>query len=527
MSRRSSAGRSLSLVDYSETDLNKLQQQYRKAEGTKKAYTEKTQVLICRDRQEIQRLQDEREKHVRSLRFSQSRFTRWSDASVVQDLTDMLVSGDKIDQDLQAEKGKGASLKEQIVKWERKLAEQKTGGGTSQCSIKPWRYLLKNTFFMESKLHRATKCFNTTMTRNGELRDELKTMQVEKKQFLHVQSRLGKELHALRKDIGNLMAKCTEALNASVKCQERHRILMEQNSKDVAQFIKQSSSLEQDISRNCKFEVFLDIKDIVRNIPDTGDKVKRKQLDSKELAPQDFEDAIKKILEVTEEKDMDKLVRNFLQMEEHNFTLLKCVNYQQNEAETLRRQISQRCIEREMFVAEKQRQQDQHQALQVKVSIRQEAMEQQLAGFQMRVDFMEKLLDQLKEGVESLLQISCDSFEICPQLGSSDGVQDENIPEYLRKVENRVNELLSLQSFLYFQDNINSQWDMDSLSTIAGQLLGKTPTAVNLPSAAETPAPVADPDLVESVLLEAKEPVRRDDLLTLVNNRAQRKKKTD
>ncbi|KAF3860244.1 hypothetical protein F7725_000499 [Dissostichus mawsoni] len=273
------------------------------------------------------------------------------------------------------------------------------------------------------------------MNRNGELRDELKKMQVEKKQFLHVQSRLGKELHALRKDIGSLMAKCTEAFNASVKFQERQRMLMEQNAKD------------------------------------------RKQLDSKELGPEDFEDAIKKILEVTEESDLDKLVRNFLQMEEKTYTLMKFVNYQQKEAETLQRQISQRCNEREMFVAEKQRQQEQHQALQIKVSIEQEVMEHQLAGFQTRVEFMEKLLDQLKEGCESLLQISGDSFEICNQLGSSDGVQEENIAEYLREVENRVNELLSLQSFLHFQENVKNQWDIDNLSTIAGQLLGKTPRA--------------------------------------------------
>ncbi|KAK1898806.1 Coiled-coil domain containing protein 114 [Dissostichus eleginoides] len=364
---------------------------------------------------------------------------------------------------------------------------------------------------MENKLHRAGKCFNTTMNRNGELRDELKKMQVEKKQFLHVQSRLGKELHALRKDIGSLMAKCTEAFNASVKFQERQRMLMEQNAKDVAQFIKQNSNLEKEMSRNCNFEIFLDIKDFARSW-DNEDKVKRKQLDSKELGPEDFEDAIKKILEVTEESDLDKLVRNFLQMEEKTYTLMKFVNYQQKEAETLQRQISQRCNEREMFI---------------KVSIEQEVMEHQLAGFQTRVEFMEKLLDQLKEGCESLLQISGDSFEICNQLGSSDGVQEENIAEYLREVENRVNELLSLQSFLHFQENVKNQWDIDNLSTIAGQLLGKTPRAVKPPSAAETPAPVADPDLLEPVLLEAKEPVRRDVLLTLVKKRAQRKKKTD
>lgn len=34
--------------------------------------------------------------------------------------------------------------------------EQKTGGGTTLFSIKPGKYLLKNTFFMESKLHRVS-----------------------------------------------------------------------------------------------------------------------------------------------------------------------------------------------------------------------------------------------------------------------------------------------------------------------------------------------------------------------------------
>ena len=48
-------------------------------------------------------------------------------------------------------------------------------------------------------------------------------------------------------------------------------------------------------------------------------------------------------------------------------------------------------------MAEEQRQQEQHQALWNKMSIKQEAVDQQLAVNQ-RVEFMEKLLDQLKEG---------------------------------------------------------------------------------------------------------------------------------
>lgn len=56
------------------------------------------------------------------------------------------------------------------------------------------------------------------------------------------------------------------------------------------------------------------------------------------------------------------------------------------------------CDEREIVVAEEQRQQEQHRALQKKVSIKREETEQQLAGYQKRAEVIEKLLDQLKKG---------------------------------------------------------------------------------------------------------------------------------
>ena len=94
-----------------------------------------------------------------------------------------------------------------------------------------------------------------------------------------------------------------------------------------------------------------------------------KQLKCKEWGLEDFEDAIEKILRETGESDLDKLVRNFIQsksllkilllwkfcflsvtkiscdtfpsVEEQNYTVLKFVNYQHNEAQTIQRQISQ------------------------------------------------------------------------------------------------------------------------------------------------------------------------------------------
>ncbi|XP_068589649.1 outer dynein arm-docking complex subunit 1-like isoform X1 [Cebidichthys violaceus] len=519
MNRRSFVARRHLLVDFSETDLIKLKLQHRRAEGAKRAHREETQGLLCRQKRDINRLQYEQEELL--SRVPQSCFSRWTDASVVQDLTAMLACRDRIDEELEAEKGQVASLKDQILKLERRLAGQKTDGGTTHHSMS----LIKNTRWTENKLYRGRKSLNTMMTRNGELREELQILQVEKKQFLQVQSHLEMELHEIRKNISNLRTKCTEAFNASVKNQERQRMLMDQNAKDVAHYIIERDNL----FCCCNFEVFLGIKAIVRNNQDTDHrKVKHKQLESKKLARGEFEDAVKKILTETKEMDLNKLVRNFIQMEEQNYTLLKFVNYQHSEAEAIRRRISQLCNEREIFVAEEQRQKEQHHDLRMIVSVKQETTEQNLAAYQQCVEAIEKLLDRLKEGVESLLRISCDCSVTREQSGSSDGVQDENVVEYLRRAENRVNELLTLQSFIHFQENLNP-WDIDSLRMIAGQLLGMSSPAVIVTTAAEIASHVLsdDPDVVESLLLEEKVPLSRDDLLILLKRRIQRKKKTE
>lgn len=51
-----------------------------------------------------------------------------------------------------------------------------------------------------------------------------------------------------------------------------------------------------------------------------------------------------------------------------------------------------------MFVAEEKQQHEQHRALQMDVSVKQAATEQQLAVYQQQVEFLEQLLGKVKEG---------------------------------------------------------------------------------------------------------------------------------
>ncbi|XP_036959962.1 outer dynein arm protein 1-like isoform X2 [Acanthopagrus latus] len=435
------ARRQLLLDPCTETYLTELQQQYRRAERAKREHTNKTRGLIQRSKQDVQRLQDEREGFLRNLRVFHSCFSFGADGSDVQDPAAMLACEGRVVEELEAEKDKVASLNDQISEWERKLVGQRTGGGTAHCSMKSENNIQK----IKNKLHR--------------------------------------ELHAVCKDTGNLITKCTEAFAASAEMKETQRTLRDQNAKD-AQYLEQRRNLQPELSSNGYLKAFLHTKaNACSRDADHRRVEKCKQSGSKELDVKDFENLMTHILNEMGEITLDKLISNFIQMEEQSYTLLNFVNYQRNELEAVRRQNAQLCSERETRVAEEQKQQEQDRALQLTLAVKREATKQQLAVYQQRLQLKEKLLDQLKEGVKSLLQVSYDS---CDQSGSSDRIQDENIKESLTMVEDRVNELLTLLSYVHFQEKL-SKWD--SLTTIAQQLLGRTAPAVRLNTAAATPSP--------------------------------------
>lgn len=69
---------------------------------------------VCVVRREIEWLQRENEELLRNVRVSESSYKRWTDAAVVKDLTVMLAYGDEIDEEFEAERGKLATLKDQV-----------------------------------------------------------------------------------------------------------------------------------------------------------------------------------------------------------------------------------------------------------------------------------------------------------------------------------------------------------------------------------------------------------------------------
>ena len=65
----------------------------------------------------------------------------------------------------------------------------------------------------------------------------------------------------------------------------------------------------------------------------------------------------------------------------------------------------------------------------------------------------EKILDQLKAGIESVLgKINCDRSVIADMLGDNDSVNENNMMQYLGIIEQKTNELLQIHAYLQIKE---------------------------------------------------------------------------
>nr|XP_049594866.1 outer dynein arm-docking complex subunit 1-like [Syngnathus scovelli] len=183
---------------------------------------------------------------------------------------------------------------------------------------------IKDILSKEDKLYKGHICFNELMIRNGQLTQEIDTLEMQKSEFLQIQLQLRKELQSLRKEISDLSAMCTKANNASVTIQVKQKKLKEQKAQFEAQYTQTTTNLEHEIATHCNLEAMVNVK----NAGDEGsDREKEDLLEHLERLTY-LEDTIRKILIETGESDLDTLVENFLALEEENYSLLGYVNCQ-------------------------------------------------------------------------------------------------------------------------------------------------------------------------------------------------------
>ncbi|XP_074500134.1 coiled-coil domain-containing protein 114 isoform X4 [Sebastes fasciatus] len=469
-------------MDIDESEIAKLQRQFRIMEGDRQAYSIQAREQIRKQQQEIEKLLKEQEELHRNLGACKSLSRQQQDSEDTQSLRALLEQRDMLEEELGTQKQCQKEQEKEIANMELKLAGLRKGkvstGDTQRSEARRTQKAIRT---LEYKLDRSLTRFNEQLTKNSHLREELQTLHIERIRFQQLHNRLDKELYDSRKKIGEVVSLSTAAYDARVEAQSKMTMMREKAVKDLAQYNAEMKELERVIAHEFSLKEFMTTKCSERSGQDEGHEMGHRQLselkeqrrmDSGEESLDTLEEVFQRIQTVTGEDNLDMLVTRFIQVEDRNFALFNFVNEQNNEAEALRDQIIQTQAEIEQFrVASLQQEQD-HRSLLRDIDEQQKETESQAEDYENQAGIMSKILDEVKTGVNSIFsKVECDRSVIEDTLGSSSGISENNIMSYLGLVEQKTNELLTIQAFLNSKD-LEKDYNPKDLAKF---LLGQNP----------------------------------------------------
>ncbi|XP_051931654.1 coiled-coil domain-containing protein 114 isoform X1 [Hippocampus zosterae] len=437
-------------ADSTELEKSKLLRQYRILDADRQAYSIQARQQMCKQQQEIEKLTAEQEELRHKLGAYKSLSRQKKDKRDAESLQVLLEQRDRLEGELEKEMQHQKELQKEISNMEFKLKKlRKENANTSDIQRSAHRRNQEAIRTMENKLQGALTRFNEQLTKNSHLREELQTLHIERVRFQRLQDRLVQELQDVRKKTVQAINVSTAAHDARVEAQSKLAMMREKADKELAQYNTEMRELERVISHESGLRDFIttkynekmgqDVTEQVLGLQEQGTK------DLSEESPDDLEAFFQRIQSVTGEADPELLVNSFIQGEDRNFALFNFVNEQNNEAEVLRDQIGQIQREMEQFQMRGLRQEQDHHASLRDIDARLKDTESQTEDFENRTAVLSKVLEEVKTGVSCIVsKVECDM---------EDSISDTNIMPYLGLVEQKTNQLLTIQAFLDNKEN--------------------------------------------------------------------------
>ena len=247
---------------------------------------------------------------------------------------------------IDTEKLKGAQMDSHVKTLQKEILEQKKRM-KGMNSHQRHEQLGKQVGILENRLDKANQKFNEAIAHNKRLRGEIDSLRRERVIFDNIYRKLEMELHKKRKDMADIIEVANTAYEERDKAQEQLASLIQQAERNLQNFekdIKNANAISQKnkdldnylkMKGNEKFE--LERMELEAKAEDEMNNTKNQRahwMAAKEKATnmlsaervQTYQEHFAKIQAATGIADIDKLVSNFIQAEERNFTLFKYVN---------------------------------------------------------------------------------------------------------------------------------------------------------------------------------------------------------
>ncbi|XP_004381897.1 outer dynein arm-docking complex subunit 1 [Trichechus manatus latirostris] len=504
------------MVDW---ELSRLQRKCKVMEGERRSYSKEVRQRIGKQLGEIQRLEEWRASLQMQISVAQSQVKRLQDSKRLERMGHLLKCQAQVQAEVEELQKQTRALDRKIQEWETRLLTHHKGV-TAPGFIQDQKVKIRRRIkILEDQLDRVTCRFDIQLVRNATLREELDLLRVQRNRYLNVDRKLHKEIQHLQQAVNTLMVSSTSAYTVREEAKTKMGLLRERAEKEVSQNETEAQALLRQISHLEHLHAFLKLKNNERQ-PDPAVVEKRAQRarevaeglrkTSQEKLVLRYEDALKKLSQLTGESNPDTLVEKYLEFEERNFAEFNFINEQNSELEHLREEIKEMqeaiASARAGEEAERSLREQQRTVLQRRV----DEVHAEASDLDAHFQELRQLLEKLKAELQQLFtQARCDSTIIDDLLGVKPQMRDRDIGLFLGLIEKRVVELLTVQAFLDSRSYTSS-----SLSRAALMVLGQSPDDLRKKLAPpQLPDNLEDPPGFES---KDNYPLSKEELLSQV-----------
>uniref|UniRef100_A0A8C3SJ15 Coiled-coil domain containing 63 n=1 Tax=Chelydra serpentina TaxID=8475 RepID=A0A8C3SJ15_CHESE len=405
----------------------------------------------------------------------------------------LLQTKEEYDSLIRATKALIAELDDKVIEMEKKIKSQKLiVAKVKQANDSKW--LQKQIQMLENRLNHITVRFDTILTTNATLREEIENLRFQKAIFDNFYAKLHKKLEQQKKTMDTAIEQSSQAYEQRVEALARISAMKERRCKDIAQYNVEFRELERVFDHETKLKAFMLIKLVDRS--DFEEQAKREEAlksskrarKSKGDSFESYEVAYMRLLKLSEDGDIGQLVADFIEKEEKNFAYFSYVTELNNEMERLQKKTED--IQNEILHLKSQQ-----KFADDKSNTSLKEMEEKLKKTTEEANLYEytckessKVLDQLKSSVDFLFkQIHCEDTKIMEQLGERGEITDLNLMQYFGIIEKKTNDLLLIESFLRYKEVEGEQDSLPLLNPfLGGTGLIKSTDAAKLPPSPPT-----------------------------------------
>ncbi|XP_069651609.1 coiled-coil domain-containing protein 63 [Haliaeetus albicilla] len=439
-----------------EAEIRRLQKQFRIAVQKRKSYGANMKQQMQAQEKEIESLTQEHKEVSLTLSQITSLRNAMLDDRNCMELQCLLQTKYQYDSLIRDRKALLADLDNQILELEKKIVrENQIAVKVKQANCS--KRLQKQIETLEMRLNNVTVHFDTILTRNNKLREEIENLRIQKAILDNFYLKLHKKLDQQRRRMNTAVEQTAQAYEQRMEALARISAMNERHSKDTVQYNVELQEQERVLDQETKLKTFVLTKFTDRS--ELEEKAKKKKAlkvaqRAKRSQGESFESqevAYKRLLELAEDGDIDRLVNGFIEKEGKNFACFSYATELNNEMEKMQRRIKD--LQNEIMALMMDQEDAENSSLHVLKELEEKLMEttEEANRYEDKCKDSSKVLGQLKTDMEVLFkEINCDATKIMKQLGENGRITDLNLMQFFGLVEKKANELLLMESILRY-----------------------------------------------------------------------------